>query len=407
MAEAIAETLERELSMTKEEIKMLNNRDPNERLLPQFVFILDGYDEHLQDIRIELLNDKTDYMKNNFYAINKLGEHWINAKFIVTCREENLCYVKRKDLLFAPLDEKFEDDSNELPTAASRSFLQRRIEPFSDEQIDCYLKKYSFVNPGANLNPEMKSWSCIERLNKMIDFYQVREYARVPLLLWIIANVLPGLPLEKDKGTVQSTALNKRFFIEAFINQMIKAVLKQNSALNEATTHDETQAGEEEQILRKIKDQLQHLALRLSNYVRSNSVTQTQDKKMLLGLDPLVCWDENFSEIRFRHLLFQEFFVARSMTEEINELTNSNLDEKSNLPEDLLLNQKLLNHGASSYSIACFLRDAVRDGKIKAHQLLSLIQLSKQTDRSNTSRKNRGKGRVYDKSRRARSTSNR
>ena len=387
MAEAITETLERELFLTEEEIKVFQNADPSQRLLPQFVFILDGYDEHLQNIRIESLKNKADYVKNNFYEANKLGEQWKNAKIVVTCREENLCGIKRKDLLFAPLDEKFKEDSSEPMAAVPGSFLQRRIELLSDEQITSYLKKYCYVNPGAILIPETKSWSCVERLSKIIDFYQVREFARVPFLLWVIANVLPGLPYEEDKETVQSTALSKSFLIETFIDQMIKATFQHKSGLDEATEHHETHAGDEEQILRKIKDQLQKLALRLSNYERSKSVTETQDEKMLLELYPLVCWDENLSEIRFRQSIFQEFFVTRSLIEEINEVTNSKLDEKNEPLEDVLLNQKLLKHDASSYSIASFLRDAVRDEKITSNQLLYLIQLSKQPDGSETSRK--------------------
>ena len=138
-SEALSETLSRELSLTEEEISLLRTTDPTNLKLPRLLFIFDGYDE-IEDINaFHLLESKEEVLKHNFFVLNGIhGKSWKNAKFIITCREENLQKVGRRDLLFGPLDG--ESDKQAIKTS---SFLERTIEPFLDGQITSYLKKYS------------------------------------------------------------------------------------------------------------------------------------------------------------------------------------------------------------------------------------------------------------------------
>ena len=104
-SEAISETLARKISLTKEEISYLRTTDQTNLKLPRLLFIFDGYDE-IEDIHsFHSLDSKEELVKHNFFELNKIHEEsWKNAKFIITCSEENLQKVQRKELLFGPLD---------------------------------------------------------------------------------------------------------------------------------------------------------------------------------------------------------------------------------------------------------------------------------------------------------------
>ena len=132
-SEAITEALARDLLLTEEEISFLRTTDQTHLKLPRLLFIFDGYDE-IEDINaFSSLTHKEELVKHNFFELNKVNEEfWKNAKFIITCREENLQKVGRRDLLFGPV------------SGDSGSYLEQRIEPFSDEQIRYYLQKYCF-----------------------------------------------------------------------------------------------------------------------------------------------------------------------------------------------------------------------------------------------------------------------
>ena len=192
-SEAISETLAREVSLTEEEISFLRTSDQTNLKLPRLLFIFDGSDE-IEDIHaFHSLKSKEELVKHNFFELNKIhDESWKNAKFIITCREENLQKVQRKDLLFGPV------------SADSGSFLHRIIEPFSDEQIRYYLKKHcSFeqfsISPAlvnclpSDLSQKWRSWEEVQLLEHLIDRYALREIARVPSMLRIICRILPKI----------------------------------------------------------------------------------------------------------------------------------------------------------------------------------------------------------------------
>ena len=96
-SEAISEALSRELSLTEEEISFLRTTDETNLKLLRLLFIFDGYDE-IEDIHaFHSLDSKEELVKHNFFELNKIhDESWKNAKFIITCTEENLQKVGRK-----------------------------------------------------------------------------------------------------------------------------------------------------------------------------------------------------------------------------------------------------------------------------------------------------------------------
>ena len=191
---AIVETLTRELSLTKEEALLLQNSEQNNLQLPHLLFIFDGYEDITDTQAFYSTNSEQDLVEKNFF--NLQGSSWRNAKFIVTCREENLQQVLRRDRFSSLL---ISNDTNEL-SAVSESFLQRKIEPFTDEQITHYLKKYCCYEPfdqnekrrvPCSLAFELvqvsqlstSSWDKVREFEKMIDNYQLRELARIPFML--------------------------------------------------------------------------------------------------------------------------------------------------------------------------------------------------------------------------------
>jgi len=445
-SEAISEILAKELSLTEEEILLLQTSEPSNLLLPRLLFIFDRYDD-IQDIH-NLSSSKTysDYESNNFYMSNKIETLWKNAKIIITCREENLKDVTRRDLLFAPINV----EATEL-LSFQGSFLQRKIEPFSDDQITCYLKKYCYSRQidrfeGRKIKSSVSSssllrvltprspsssWSWVIKFEKMLDNYNLKEHARIPFMLWVIVEVLASIANEEidqryitpalinemeskkdlnydkikeeedigaEKGpeSYKLKILSRRFLIDSFVNQIIKSVAQKNVAASKIPENKGGAKQKQEEIVvveslaERIKQQVQNLALRLSNY-SINTATDAatnmhDDDSSLLELYPLIkeC-DGSLPQFSFNYPFLQEFFIAKKIEEELIEFTKSSHKGKSmKVPTEFLLNQRLLNRGASSNMIILFLRDAVRDERIAADQFVSLILLSQQKEEDNS-----------------------
>jgi len=71
-SEAISEILIRELSLTEEEILIIQTSEPSNLLLPRLLLIFDGYDDIIQDIHDPREREK-DYISNNFCKLSNLG----------------------------------------------------------------------------------------------------------------------------------------------------------------------------------------------------------------------------------------------------------------------------------------------------------------------------------------------
>ena len=280
-SEAIAETLARELSLTEEEISVLRTSDPSNLKLPRLLFIFDGYDE-IEDIHaFHSPDSREELMKHGLFELSKIHDDksWKNAKFIITCREENLQEVHSKGLLFGPVS----DDSG--------SFLERRIEPFSDEQISHYLKKYCIfeqfsLRPAlvncltSDSSEKSNSWGQVQLIEQLIDRYALRENARVPFMLWVICKLLPKITSEDfermgAEDSTQAKALSSRFLLDLFVSETIKTHLKRTfEATNSSKNQEESKSDLEEVDSNKvglnieaINRQAQNFALRSGGYL--------------------------------------------------------------------------------------------------------------------------------------------
>ena len=373
-SDAISETLRKELSLIEEEILLLRIADPNNLQFPSILFIFDGYEEIEEVSVLNSLDSYESFLAKNFYVANKIeGTFWRNAKFIITCREEFICGIKRKDLLFAPINQEL--------SPVPGSFLQRKIDLFSDEQINCYLTKYYFNKVFSRLlasDSEQTSQSSSSRdqvkdFEKFVDNYELRETARTPFFLWILCQVLPDIAA-KDTGQknelnpTQKKILTKRFLLESFVNQAIQS-----------------QGDEKEKLLvKKVSQQIQAIALELSGYFIDKSATHPNKNEDLpiSKLYPLITWDDKQSRIKFDCPLLLEYFVAKSIEEEINEQISSSQGEQLKASKELLLNKRLLTGFSSDAIIVHFLLDALKEKRLTIDQLMNLIRLTR--DQENT-----------------------
>mgnify|MGYP000917514547 FL=1 len=384
--EAISETLERELSLTKEEILTLQTADPSDFRLPCLLFIFDGYDT-VQDLQA-FENDK-DFVSNNFSLLNKIeGKSWQNTKFIITCREENLQRVSRRDLLFAPINHE-----SIGPAIIPESFLQFTLEPFTSEQITCYLRRYCFSQQKVTAVSDLlvfqeTPWNSTKRLDKMIDDYNLREIARMPFLLSIIADVLSDGESRDDTETHLTTrpvAVSRRALVDHFVNQLIKAVAQSNGKEDQESKHSQGKEDKTElnDLIQEIKQQAQNLALAIFNSPINSEAAEEEKNDFSPILEAALATksdETNYGTLRFRFPLLLEFFVAKSIEDEINKLTALPQNEIIKGLHESLINKRLLTTRAEDSKIILFLQDALKDKSLSPEQLLNIIQLSRREE---------------------------
>ena len=136
-----------ELSLTEEGIKILQNSEACNTTPPNILIIFDGCDTAVQKLLEEFLISDVGGEKYNISRI--IGaERYKTVKILITCREESLQGIKRRELLFAPIQH--EESLHRSPNS-SRLLLQKRIEPFSDEQITRYLIKCCYYGIIRNI----------------------------------------------------------------------------------------------------------------------------------------------------------------------------------------------------------------------------------------------------------------
>lgn len=410
-SEAIAKTLMKELSLTREEVLMLqSSAEESSMLLPKLLFIFDGYDDIENIQQFHSFGNEEDYLKNNFCLLNMIeGKSWKNAKIIITCREENLQGIEKRELLFGPLQKQ---SLELLPVPGT--FLQRKIEPFTDEQITCYIKKYYiskqpssfeenqrnvFKNESMAMSQSSSSWQEVKKFEKTIDYFKSREIARIPCLLQIMVEVLPSLveknpdPSSNLDPIQQPNLLTARRTIKCFVNQRMIAQRTIPASGNldkgkEESKHQEEimqRESTENSLPKKLAQHVQDFALNLHSYSKNFltfGLAKNYDELLAIELSHLLKWNSTWSKFNFRHPLLLEYFVAKHIEEEIITLADLKKGRNSKAPNDFLFNQRLLVNEASYSPIVFFLRDAIHEKRLSSEQLLNVIRLSSSKDSS-------------------------
>ena len=232
----------------------------------------------------------------------------------------------------------------------------------------------------------------------MIDNYHLREIAGVPFLLSRLCQTLSKIkPKEARKlcgdDSLQSKIRRNLFLRNVFISETINTHTKELSQTTDSSKHPEESKGDlEEEVVHKkvdpyieaINQQAQNFALRSSGYSINEIKTQGEvidDSSLPLKLHPLAKWDGSRSRFKFQYPWIREFYIAKSIEEEIREKIPSSAIQggKLEIPRDLLINQRLLTDSSASNSIVLLLlRDAVNDKRLTTEQMMKLIELSRE-----------------------------
>ena len=228
----------------------------------------------------------------------------------------------------------------------------------------------------------------------MIDNYHLREIARVPFMLCIICQVLPKKTSKETRelsgdDSLQSNIRRIQFLRHIFVSETIKANAKKTSETTDSSKDQEESKSALEEVrnqnvdsyVEAIHQQTQNFALRSSGYSINERKIQYEiidDPSLILKLHPFVKWDNNDFRVKFQFPFIREFYIAKSIAEEIREKVPSSAiqEGKLEIPRDLLINQRLLTYSASNSIVLFLLRDAVKDNILSAEQLMNLIKLS-------------------------------
>lgn len=398
LSSQIIKVLAEEILLNKEEITLLKSCPVIQQQQLRLLLIIDGYERNYQ---IEALTSKEDYIQNNFYMLNNIGKDWTNAKLIITCGEDSLCLqVHQKELLFAPIN---------LKTASSvpGSVIERILQPFSDNEITSYLKRYIVMkgsesvfkeglqqSDSVTLSGTDESWGLVKKYEEIIDGFQLKKELREPFLLSIAVDVLCkiiGNLQSQDKelqGNITSNiqqilCLNRWTLLKEYIDKCIKAAIR-NYSLTVGMT-EENQGPYVETLFGKVVTKIQDQALLLSKYFYQSAQSETEYQKeieeLLIKYHPLMQVDGE-RKLIFEQASIQEFFVASRIEEEINhDFAYGNSFPRKNL----LLNQRMLSGESLTFE---FLVDAVQNKKITAEALLRIIKSSKREYQSESNDQN-------------------
>ena len=381
---AVSEALTRELQLTESEIEFL--KDPNTKsTLPRLLFILDGYDA-IQDAR-EHQGDQNS-IQNNFYALNKFGKDWPNAKVIITCREENLNAIHQRELVFAPIDEK-------SGVVIPGTYLEYTIESFSDIEITAYLRRYVIdqfptrnhdddINISSSTHLDglttgtLSSWGLVDAYEKFMDLHFSRDTLRNPFLLSIAVDTLRDITEQgydkvsyikqtkpvKDDSTAETTKkeshLGRWFYYEAHVNRLLASAAA-------------TSEGKEIQSEKSLQQRLQYHALTLSKFTVVDSKEAEKKEEVTTKLDEMLITCSLITKtldsvgFKFIHRSIQEFLIAQAIVNEI--ITHLPY------PQNMILNQRFLEPHSQ---VMLFIVDAYKSSKIDAQVLLNLVKMTRE-----------------------------
>lgn len=164
---AIKETFE-SYGFTTEEIKRLQEEH-------SFLFIFDGFDEMST--------------RPNLYLENRLDK-W-KAKVIITCRTQSITEDEKQAVIIP---------KTKTGSPDWKVFREMWITPFSEREIDAYLKKYIEAKPEA-------PWRDIEKYKEQFNkIPSLKSLITNPFLLFLTAEVLPSI-VEKHEQAGDSVKL--------------------------------------------------------------------------------------------------------------------------------------------------------------------------------------------------------
>jgi WD40 repeat protein/TPR repeat protein len=182
---AIEETFEK-FGLNAEQITSLKQTH-------SFIFILDAFDEIHQ--------------LKNLWVSNHLDQ-W-KAKIIITCRREYLYHVDNYKLYFTPFNGE---------KAVYQDYDEMIIKPFSEEQIEKYVKQY--------IQHQKPEWTEVEKYQNAIEEMPgLKNLIKTPFLLKLAMEALPKMPQDKEQKYITQAKLYDVFIEQWFSRQEQKLKL--------------------------------------------------------------------------------------------------------------------------------------------------------------------------------------
>lgn len=299
----------RRAGLTKQQVDELKAQQT------ELVVIIDGYDEHQPGVYKNL------YRSNNMYE-------W-NAKVIFACRSSYIINAPDYRVYFEPTD-----GHEHLMNALTEITLV----PFSDDQIDSYIKKYLNKTPDA-------PWKDWQKYRAYIDILPgLRNLISNPFLLRMLMEVLPTIISDNEtKHSLQTIEITVSKLLDYFINSYFRRQ-KSKLLLNNNLPDDGTSIEKDFYLFSKrLALKMNQLKLSYATYAKKSDLFMDDDsdeelyeenkpgpfdkffdnanKKMVraregcpikpLPTDP----EDNAEKIAFIHTLVQSYFVSKETFE--------------------------------------------------------------------------------------------
>ena len=151
-------------------------------------------------------------------------------------------------------------------------------------------------------------------------------------MLKVMSSVLSSFAAVDNSGinTKQRNCLRSYYLIGQLVDLEIKSLIlmRLKGSKNKGNEENSTNLEETEEVnqnIRRVKLQAQMIALELGGYSATQSVSKTDSKDLasVPELSSLIEWDSVRSQLRFRHPLVMEYFIAKKIDEEIIEMAGA------------------------------------------------------------------------------------
>ncbi|KAF0525597.1 NACHT domain-containing protein [Gigaspora margarita] len=326
--------LKKEANLTKNQIENLRER--------KFVFILNGYDEIVDDVR-------QCYNSNKFYK-------WKKSKIIINCRPEYS--TPHYEHLFWPKNKE-------------QGFQKLFITPFTQSEIQQYIENYVINAQKKYKKLQWKANHYSQQLNELPQ--QIKELMSNPILLKIILNELLNLVKQNKIKIFEGSCgilyenISKKWFeraqdrltkiqltpkeLDAFKELKDKCFIEQclefSQTLAVAMYKDDNKIVINENVI--------------SNWARF--LSDDDAKYRLLFFNSLLIRSKN--QYKFLHKSLRDYLIARALWSSCNSMN----------PEESLFNQLSIEHEPN---VQQFLVEHVQQIQVFKTQLQKFFEYSKE-----------------------------
>ncbi|KAG0070530.1 hypothetical protein BGZ90_012612, partial [Linnemannia elongata] len=336
------------------------------KLYRQFVLICDGYDESQQRVNLH---------RTNF--LNQPGQ-W-DTKMVVSCRSQYLgpSYQDR----FKP------QSTDRYNLAPQRVFQEAVIAPFSEEQIEDYVKQYVPLKPGT--------WSSEDYMDKLTEIPNLLDLVKNPFVLLLALEALPDVI--KGKQDLSAIRIVRIQLYDVFVEHWL--------SVNKKRLQSNPMSREEHEVLEMLEDAgFAAMGVDYSTRLASAMFEKLNGKAVVkyLDLKDRTTWKVDFfgqkPEVRllreaspvtrsginfqFLHRSMLEYFfscnvVGPSISAPVDEYALQSMPDSSDVqsldPVCPLFTRSLLGEP----SVVVFLSERVQENPVFKDQLLEVVEKSK------------------------------